>query len=525
LNVGFIAEHSPALLIAAPLFAAFLLPVVSRLGMGPPWVVLCMAATALVGFTLAWQVFETGTVVYVFGAAQSDLSIPPDSGGIPIRIIFTVDAMSALMTILASVVAVAVTLYSLASDAAHTALDSFYSLLFLLVAGAYGMICTGDLFNLFVFLEITSLAGAALVAFRMERGVAAEAGLKYMLVSTLGALFFLLGVGILFGQYNALNIAQVGERLAESGLGPLDKVALCLFLASLAMKCGAVPMHFWTPDAYTAAPSSVTAMLIVSSQASLYALIRLTFSLYGLTVNYTVIGWLLIVLSLLTMVVGVLMAIPQRDLKRMIAYCCVSQTGYMMLGVGVGLAVLGNGPLLDQYGRMALSGGIFQIFNGVVYEGLLFLSAGAIIYRVGTRNIDDLGGLGLSMKTTMFFFIIGALAIIGMPPLSGFASKIMIYESVFRFSPFLAIVALVVGVLTLAPFVKIFHAVFMGPKRVNMPEIREVPPAMRAGMTILAVLVVAFGLFPSVVVDWMVDPAAEALIHQGSYLAAVLGGN
>jgi multicomponent Na+:H+ antiporter subunit D len=218
------------------------------------------------------------------------------------------------------------------------------------------------------------------------------------------------------------------------------------------------------------------------------------------------------------------MAIPQKDVKRLMAYHAVSQTGYMLLGVGVGLAVLGDAAMMDAFGQKAMEGGIFHIINHAMYKGLLFLTAGAIFYQTGTRNLNKLGGLGHSMKWTMIFFVIGALAIAGIPPFNGFASKLMIYESVFLFNPVLSIIAMVVSILTLASFVKVFHSIFMGPKQADYEEVREVPAPMMVGMGILALMVLLFGLFPQQVVDILITPAATALADQSGYIAAVLGG-
>jgi multicomponent Na+:H+ antiporter subunit D len=160
-----------------------------------------------------------------------------------------------------------------------------------------------------------------------------------------------------------------------------------------------------------------------------------------------------------------------------------------------------------------------------MYKGLLFLTAGAIFYRTGTRNLNKLGGLGHTMPWTMVFFMIGALAIAGIPPFNGFASKLLIYESVFRFSPFLSIIAMVVSILTLASFVKVFHSMFMGAPRAEFAEAREVPRPMIAGMALLAVVVIATGLLPQVFVDRMISPAVEALVDRAGYIAAILGGN
>jgi multicomponent Na+:H+ antiporter subunit D len=171
-----------------------------------------------------------------------------------------------------------------------------------------------------------------------------------------------------------------------------------------------------------------------------------------------------------------------------------------------------------------MEGGIFHIINHAMYKGLLFLTAGAIFYQTGTRNLNKLGGLGHSMKWTMIFFVIGALAIAGIPPFNGFASKLMIYESVFLFNPVLSIIAMVVSILTLASFVKVFHSIFMGPKQADYEEVREVPAPMMVGMGILALMVLLFGLFPQQVVDILITPAATALADQSGYIAAVLGG-
>ena len=519
----FVMRHLPALLIAVPLLAAFLMPIVGGAGRAVrnAWVLLGALATSAVGLALAWKVLATGTVLYVFGAAAPHVPLPMDSGGIPIRIVFQIDALSALMVVIASLSSLGITIYSLAAESRQSGLETFYAMLFLLIAGVLGMVSTGDLFNFFVFLEISSLAGAALVAYRVDNGVAVEAGLKYALLSTLGALAVLTAIGILIGQYNALNLATLASRLQFT---TLDKLALVLLAVPLAMKCGAVPMHFWTPDTYTTAPSSVTAFLVVSSQASLYGLFRILFTLYGPLLSWATFGWFLIVLGVLSMFVGVTMAIPQKDVKRLMAYHAVSQTGYMLLGVGVGLAVLGNADALAKYGKTAMAGGLFHIINHAMYKGLLFLTAGAVFYRAGTRNLNKLGGLGHDMPWTMVCFMIGALAIAGVPPFNGFASKLLIYESVFRFSPFLSIVAMLVSILTLASFVKVFHSMFLGPRRAEFAAVREVPAPMLAGMALLAVFVVAAGLAPQPFVDHLIQPAVEALVDRAGYVAAILGG-
>lgn len=521
--MSIILNNLPAFLIALPMVGAILTPILSRYGdtVRNGWVLLISLLTSAVSLLAAFRVFSTGTIVYTFGVSSLSQVIPPDSGGVPFRIIFTIDAMNAYMLVIAAIVGFCIVLYSTSAMSRLSGKDGYYTLLFLLIVGVNGMIATGDIFNFFVFLEISSLSGAALVAYRIDRGVAAEAGLKYGALSTIGGLMFLIGIGILLAQYNTLNMAVLASRIQMT---PLDMIAFVLFFAALAMKCGAVPMHFWTPDSYSMAPSAVTALLVVSSKASLYGLFRITFTLYGGVINTTTIGWVIIILGILSMFVGVTMAIPQIDIKRLMAYQSVSLTGYVLLGLGVGLATISTPCLLMSFGLPALKGGLFQIINHALYMGLLFMTAGVIMYRCGTRNMDRLGGLGHTMKWTMVFFLIGALAIAGIPPFNGFASKLMIYESVFFFSPVLSVIAMVVSILTLASFVKVFHSVFMGPQLPEYKDVQEAPLPMLIGMGVLAALVILFGLFPQQVVDILVAPAATALIDHTGYIQAVLGG-
>lgn len=516
-------KHLPGVIIGLPLLVAFMTPLLGRINQAlrQLWVVAGMTVTSGLTLWLAMHVLKTGPVAYVFGAVNPLLTIPMDSGGIPVRIIFSIDAFSAFMMVIVSIVALMVTIYSMASEKKQSGRNYYDTLLLLLVTGVLGMVATCDLFNLFVFLEIASLAGAALVAFKIDKGVAVEAGFKYALLSTVGGLFFLLGVALLYGQYGTLNIALIAQQLKFS---QVDLIALVMMIVPMAMKCGAVPMHLWTPDAYSRAPSAVTAFLVVSSQASMYVLFRLCFNLFHLQMNVTAIGWLIIILGVLSMFVGVTMALPQKDVKRLMAYHAVSQTGYMLLGVGVGLACLGNPEQMKAIGQTAMTGGLFHIMNHALYKGLLFLTAGAVMYTTGKRNLNELGGLGHSMPWTMVFFIIGALAIAGVPPFNGFASKFIIYESVFKFNPFVAIVAIVVSILTLASFMKVFHAMFMGPKLPQFIQAREVPAPMLWAMGVLAVCVVFGGLFPNLVIDHLVEPAVSALLNHDQYIKIVMGG-
>ncbi len=512
--------HAPILIIAIPLLAAFAIPLIGKISskLRNWFALLALLLTVALVCYLAADIFANGLRIYTLGAKSPALTLP--SGyQVPVRIILEVDAMSIFMALISSFIALMGVIYSFAFMKGRGGLSKFYSLLLLLTAGMFGMEFTGDAFNLFVFLEVTSIAACGLVGFNIKRGQSQEAAFKTMVLYTVGALLFLFAVGIFYGQYNALNFGYLAETIQYN---LLDKIALALFVISLCMKAGAVPMHMWVPDAYAEAPSPISMILVSNTLASLYALYRICFSLYGLSLNFLTVGWLLAILGVLTIFIGVSMAFLQDKFKRLMAYCALSQVGYMLLGVGVGLAVLGNTEALNNYGFMAMKGGIFHILNDALYKGLLFLTAGAIIYRTGKRHMSEISGLARSMKWTAVFFIIGAGAISGLPPFNGFASKLMIYESVFKFNPILSVIAIIASILTLAVFAKVFHSAFLGPQLTKYETVREVPTSMMLAMAVLSILIVLFGIFPDLVVNHIVEPAARALVDQSKYILAIM---
>jgi multicomponent Na+:H+ antiporter subunit D len=513
-----IEEHLPALIIGITLLAAFATPLISKIHdkLRNIFVISILGAVLALVALLALKVFDETIVVYTMGAESPGLPLP--SGyRMPVRIILEVDGMSIFMGIITGIVSFLGAVYSWAFMDKETGKSKYYTLLLLLTAGMFGMEFTGDMFNFFVFLEITSIAACGLIGFRIYRGESSEAAFKTMVLYTLGALMVLFAVGILYGQYDALNIATLASRIEYT---LLDKVALGLLLGGLAMKAGAVPMHMWVPDAYAEAPAPITLILLVNTQIALYGIFRVVFTLYGMTISTATVGWILVIFGVLSMFVGVTMALIQEKIKRLIAYGAVSQIGYMLLGVGVGLATLGT-PELQEYGISAMEGSIFHILNDAMYKGLLFLTAGTIIYCTGRRSLNELGGLAHDMRFTSIFFIIGAGAIAGLPPFNGFASKLIIYESVYKFNPILSVIAILVSIITLAIFVKIFQSAFLGPKLI---EVKKEPRSMIAAMFVLSVIVVAFGLFPDVIVDEIVSPAVHALINYSEYIAAIVGG-
>ncbi|RLF77981.1 proton-conducting transporter membrane subunit [Palaeococcus sp. (in: euryarchaeotes)] len=508
-------SNLPALMIAVPLFGAFTTPLLKkRYQLASLWAIIITGVSVILSLLLAQEVMDKGIVMYVFGADNANLVLP--SGyKVPIRIMFEIDAMGVFMAISATLMSFIGALYSYSHVKMETGLEKYYALLQLLEVGILGMVLTGDLFNLFVFLEIAGIAGSALVGFRNYRGEASEAGIKYLIVSSVASLMVLFSIGLLYGQYGNLNMAYLSRQI---GFNTVDMIALGLLFTSFAMKCGAVPMHYWVPDAYTEVPAGINPPLLVATYASLYALFRVSFSLFAtITWNMARVGWAMSIIGVLTMFIGVTMALVQHDVKRLMSYHAISQTGYMLLGVGVGLTVLHDPQALASYGRDAMAGGVFHIINHIIYKSLLLMTAGALFYVTGTRDLNKMGGLARKMPYTTIAFIVGAAAISGLPPFNGFASKFLIYETSYRLNPLLAVFAMVTSVLTLASFVKVFASAFLGPPLEKFEGAKEVPKPMIVAMLILAALCILFGLFPNVVLDKLVYPAVDALIKFAQY--------
>jgi multicomponent Na+:H+ antiporter subunit D len=511
--------QSPALIVAIPLLGAFLMPLVSRIGerLRNGFALFILALTGCFAALLASDVIPHGPRLYIFGA--KNLAVPM------VRIVFEVDSMSIFMVIITMVLAVVALVYSWSFMKGHDGLDKYYTLALLLITSSLAMEMTGDVFNFFVFLEITCISSCALIAFTIHEGEALEAAFKYIVISAIGALFILFAIGLLYAQYDALNMATLAHALQYTFL---DKIALVLFVVVLGMKAGLTPMHMWLPDSYSRAPPAATLIIIGATFASFYGVLRIVFTLYGNALStavrfavpvHVLIGWVLIALALASIFIGVFMALVQSDFMRLIAYTAVAEVGYMFLAIGTGVAALGA-----PYATVALYGGVLHLFNDALDIGLLFLVAGAIYFVTKKRSLDELGGLARTMKYTTVFFIIGLFAVAGMPPLNGFASKFLIYESIFELNPILSIVAILCSILMLAIFVKVLYALFLGPELPEYKNVSDAPRSMLLAMGIVAVLVIFIGLFPNLIIDALVKPATNALLNHAQYITTVVGG-
>lgn len=479
------------LFIALPLGCAFVAPLLGRGGRAGERASdvlanLCMAALLAMS---AGAVLAGRSVTYWMG----DWS---PVAGLPLGISLVLDGLTALLLLTVNLIGFAATLYSIAYMARFTDKARYYSLFLLMVAGMNGAVLTGDLFNLFVFVEIASIASYALVAFGC-RHEELEASFRYVILGGAASTFVLFGVALLYAQTGALNMAYVARAVAGSG-GPVATMAAALFVAGFGLKAALVPFHAWLPDAHPSAPAPISAMLsgVLIKAIGVYALVRVLFDVVGFT---PAVSNVLLVLGALSMIGGVFLAVAQWDFKRLLAYHSISQIGYVVMAIGLGT------PL-------GVAAGLFHLVNHAVFKSLLFLNAGAVEYRTGTRQLAKMGGLRDEMPLTAGTSLAASMSIAGVPPFNGFFSKLLIIIAcVAAGRPGYAAWAVLVSLMTLASFAKVQKYAFFDPPA-ERPRAREAPAAMCAAMLLLAALCLGMGaLWLPGVRAAVLEPAAEAV--------------
>lgn len=429
-----------------------------------------------------------------------------------------VDALGIFMALIISIACLLSAIYSLKYMSKDNGLDKYYALFLLLSGSMLGFVFTGDLFNMYVMLEIMTFAAISLTAFRNYKDKSLEAAFKYIVTGSLGSSLILLGTVLLYTETKTLNLAEIIDILRNtSEMSSITILAFSSMMVGYAVKAFMVPCHTWPTDAHMAAPSSISMILSgVMSKTGIYAVIRILFGIFVLNDNKYV-GYLIIVWGIATMIVGVTMALLQHDFKRLLAFHSVSQIGYIVSAFGV--AIICTGKIQD----LAMAGALYHMINHAVFKGLLFLCAGAVLYTTGTTDLNSISGLGKKMPFTMTMFLFGAAAISGIPPFNGFASKWIIYESASQGRvEIVTVVAVVVSAMTLASFIKVGHSVFFGPENIGGGQIKEVPFSMKVPMSVLSIGTLALGLFPRVMMKYILSPVISCILNIDSYINAAL---
>ncbi|PHR59169.1 MAG: cation:proton antiporter [Robiginitomaculum sp.] len=493
--------HGPALLVVLPLMMAVitaLLPSKNAVGAKLAWlftlgtVVVC----ALLAFALLMQVISHGPVSYAMGGWEP-----------PIGIGYYIDALNAPILLLITVIGTLCMIYALPSIAAEvepTKRALFYSAFLVSFAGLLGMVATGDAFNVFVFLEVSSISTYVLVAMGASRDRRAlTSAYNYLMMGSIGATFFVIGIGFIYMQTGTLNMIDIARVLQDGGVDSrVTKLAFAFIVIGLGLKLAMFPLHTWLPGAYAYAPSFVTAFLAATAtKAALYLLLRFSFTIFDPSWDFVAksLMYLLAGMGIVGMMVASLQAIFQNDIRRVLAFSSVAQVGYMLLGVGM-VTTLG------------LTAGYLHMLNHAIMKGALFIAVGAFWYRFGITQVSDMKGLGKTMPLTMAGFTIAGLSLIGVPGTVGFVSKLALVRAAAENGWWWAVgVIVVTSILAIIYIGRLIEQAYFhpAPKIGNKTVAKnEAPLAMLIPLWILAISAIVLGINA----EWTTS-LAEAAAH------------
>jgi multicomponent Na+:H+ antiporter subunit D len=489
-----IANHLPVLAIVVPLMSAVLVPVAGRVGRYSAWLVTVAACAVsfLISASLLGSVLSGGRISYMLGGWAP-----------PWGIEYAVDYLSGFVLVIVSAIALMVSVYSWRSvnrELPEERITFFYCVYMLLVTGLMGIVITGDIFNLYVFVEISSLAGYTLIATGRKRE-ALTASFNYLIIGTIAATFMLLGIGHLYMVTGTLNMADLGQRLPALYDSRVVRTAFAFFTVGLSIKVALFPLHIWLPNAYANAPSPVGAILAATgTKVGAYALLRVMFTVFDLEFDLRVVPFtkILLVVSSVAIVAGSVLAVAQTNLRRMLAYSSVGQVGYIVLGAAVAA-------------ETAMAGSIVHILNHALMKGTLFMVAGVVLFATGKEDIADLRGLGRKMPVTMAAFTVAALSMIGVPLTVGFVSKWYIAVGAVEVGLwYLVPVILISSLLTAVYFWRVIEGIYFG-KAQEAVAVEAAPPGILLPTAVMAGLCVFFGIFASAPLNIALKAAAMLL--------------
>ena len=454
-------------------------------------------------YILAQQVWAENVVTYIW-------SWGVDSYGFPLGVVLAVDKLSVLFMGLFTFMGLVVSIYSIGYMSEDSGLTQYYVLLSLMVAAMNGVVISGDLFTLFLFYETMGLCSFVLVAFRRTwEGL--EAAIKYLMMSAIGSTLVLFSASYLYGLTGTLNLGAMSAAIAGSA-HPLVPIVVALMTAGFGVKGAIVPFAAWLADAHPAAPSGISAMLSgVVIKVGIYGIIRMNAIIFPNIVTFLDWPVLIAVFALVTMTAGNFWALTQKDLKRMLAYSSIAQIGFILFAFGTA----------TTFGYQS---GAFYIVSHALTKGLLFLCAGAFLHAVGSRDLDDLAGIGKTMPIAGGFFAIGVLSLMGMPPFAGFFAKFLILAAgVGAGGPYLLFTAIAVfnALLGLGYYLRMLTTVWFKPASDVAKLGHRSTPTMLVGMAILALGIVILGIYPEPVFA-IAREAGSALSNIAELVAAIL---
>ena len=359
----------------------------------------------------------------------------------------------------------------------------FYSAFLLCLAGLLGITQTGDIFNVFVFLEISSLSSYALISLGKQRQALTSA-YQYLIMGTLGATFFLIGVGLIYSETGTLNMMDLAQRLPEVIDLKTVHTGFAFIMIGFALKLALFPLHLWLPNAYTYAPTVISVFLAATAtKVALYVMLRVLFTVFpGGFAAETPTGDLFILSGIAGILIASVYAIYQVDVKRLLAYSSVAQIGYMAMGIGFASA-------------MGVTASIVHLFNHALMKGALFMAIGAIIYRIGACRIENIQGLGRQMPWTFGAIVVGGLSLIGVPGTAGFISKWYLVLAALEQQAWISVAVILIGSLLAVVYVgKVIETLYFKPAAESNLAIKEAPMLLLIPAWVLVLANLYFGL-------------------------------
>lgn len=477
------SEHFPVLQVILPLLAA---PICLMLRQ-PKLVWLFSLVTSLLAFAISLallnQVVHTGPISYALGGWEA-----------PVGIEYRIDALNAyllvLVTSISSIVLIAAQT-SISKEIPEDKHTLFYIAYLLCFAGLLGILATGDAFNVFVFLEVSSLSSYTLIGLGRDRR-SLWASYQYLIMGTIGATFILIGIGLMYMMTGTLNMLDMAERLPEVAQTKTIFTAFAFFIVGVCLKLALFPLHLWLPNAYAYAPSIVTAFLAATAtKVAIYVLLRFIFTIYGVefSLSHLPLQDILLALGLAGVLGASVAAIYQANIKRLFAYSSVAQIGYMILGFSTGTVV-------------GLQASLLHLFNHALMKGAIFLSIAGIVYRIGGAELSNFKGLGKSMPLTMGSIVLGGLSLIGVPLTVGFVSKWYLVLGLLANGWWLAVVLVLLGSLLAVIYVwKIVEVAYFQAPDESSVVAKEAPLLILLPTCALALANIYFGIDTSFTVS------------------------
>ncbi len=470
-------EHLPVLQMLLPMLGAPLCLLLRRSRWALGFSIAIAWATFGTAGLLLSQVLELGPLQYRFGGWAA-----------PWGIEYRVDVLSGFVLVLVSAIGAITLSYAPASMAREIPEGRHYlfcTAYLLCLTGLLGITITGDLFNLFVFLEVSALSAYALISMGNNRR-ALTAALQYLVLGTIGATFILIGIGLLYMMTGTLNMIDMADRLGGAAGSRTVVVAFAFLTVGISLKMALFPLHLWLPNAYTYAPSVITAFLAATAtKVAVYIFLRFVFTVFGKSFAFGTIplDTILTPLAIAAIVVPSTVAIFQSNIKRMLAYSSLAQIGYMILGISFA-SITG------------LTAGIVHLFNHALIKGGMFLAMGCLVLRLGSAEIDDLRGVGRRMPWTMFAWVVGGLGLIGVPMTAGFISKWYLINAAWEKG--LGVVSALVLCSSLLAVIYVWRVVevayFQEPPAAHA-DVREAPVSMLIPTFALIGATIVFGLW------------------------------